>query len=265
MPIKEKLNTLFRGGIIGKEIISLASVTSTNDVAGEIGRERDDPEGIVVIADAQTSGRGRLGRTWISPPGVNLYFTVLLKPPFLPREAPFITLMTAVAVVIALTKYAKVRAEIKWPNDIHIHGKKVGGILVEMKAGKNRIHLLSVGVGLNVNMSLNELPEAVSLASTSLKVEKGEAVDRIRLLGAILAEMEKAYKILLNGNKGALINEWIRLNCTLGREVIAKNRERIVAGIAEGINENGELLVRVPAGGLETLNAGEVTMLKAVS
>jgi len=265
MSAKEKFEHVFKGDIIGKEIIFLQSVTSTNDVAGEIGRKRENPEGIVVIADTQTSGRGRLGRTWISPPGVNLYFTVLLKPPFPPREAPFITLTTAVAVVVAVRGYAGVAAEIKWPNDVMINGKKAGGVLLELKADGNRVRLLSVGVGLNVNMSLNELPGELTQLSASLISEKGEPVDRIELLGVILAEMEKSYKILLSGNKRALINEWIRLNCTLGHEVIAKNRGRVVSGTAEGLTDNGGLIIRTSSGGVETLNAGEVTILKAVS
>lgn len=262
MGLREKINNLSKGDIIGREIIYLESATSTNDVAGEIGQQRENPEGIVVIADAQTSGRGRLGRAWISPPGVNLYFTVLLKPPFPPAEASFITLSTAVAVAVAVREYTGITAEVKWPNDIMINNKKAGGILVELKSVRNGIRLLSVGVGLNVNMSLNEPGDLTQLA-TSLISEKGEPVDRIGLLGVILAEMEKTYKILLSGDKGVLISEWIRLNCTLGREVIAKGRERVISGTAENITDNGGLIIRTPSGGVETLNAGEVTVLKA--
>ncbi|RJQ54809.1 MAG: biotin--[acetyl-CoA-carboxylase] ligase [Nitrospiraceae bacterium] len=259
---KEKINNLFKGEIIGKEIIFLESATSTNDVAAEVGRKREDPEGIVIIADAQTRGRGRLGRAWISPPGVNLYFTVLLKPPFSPAEAPFLTLTAAVAVAASVRRHTGLKAEIKWPNDIYFNSKKAGGILLEMKADKDRISLLSVGVGLNVNMSMNELPEEITSLSTSLKAENRRPVDRTGLLGAILAEMERAYKILLQGNKRALINEWIHLNCTLGHEIIAKDRDRVISGTAENINDRGELIVRMPDGGTEILNAGEVTVLK---
>jgi BirA family biotin operon repressor/biotin-[acetyl-CoA-carboxylase] ligase len=263
MGLKEKINNLSKGEIIGREIIYLDSVTSTNDVAAEIGQQREDPEGIVVIADMQTSGRGRLGRTWISPQGVNLYFTVLLKPPFPPGEAAFFTLATAVAVAVAVREYTGVTAEIKWPNDIMINNKKAGGILIELKADRNKVRLLSVGVGLNVNMSPSELGE-LAQSATSLMSEKREPVDRIGLLGVILAEMEKSYKILLSGNKGVLINEWIRLNCTLGREVIAKDRDRVISGTAENITDNGGLIVRTSYGDVETLYAGEVTILKGI-
>ncbi|MBI5100123.1 MAG: biotin--[acetyl-CoA-carboxylase] ligase [Nitrospirae bacterium] len=262
MVTKEKFDTVFHGDIIGKEIIFLESTTSTNDVAMKTGRKRENPEGIVVIADSQTHGKGRLGREWVSPPGVNLYFTVLLRPPFPPGEASILTLTAAVAVVSAIRNYTGVNAGIKWPNDILVNGKKAGGILLEMKAAKNRINLLAAGIGLNVNMPLYELPEDITSLSTSLKMETGESVDRVRLFGKILAEIENTYKILLNGNKRALINEWIRLNSTLTKKVTVKSPDKIISGLAENINDNGELIIRLPDGKTETVNAGDVTIVK---
>lgn len=259
---KEKLNNIFRGDIIGKEIIFLETITSTNDVAMELAAQRENPEGIVVIADTQTKGRGRFGRTWVSPPDVNIYFTVILRPSPPTNEAALITLMAAVAVVSAIQEYTGLKAGIKWPNDILINGKKTGGILSEMRSASGRISYLAVGIGINVNMSLNDLPEDVKALSTSLKIESGEPVDRVQLLGKIFAELERAYKILLQGNKRVLINDWIRLNSTLGSNVIVKNHDRIISGIAENINDNGELIIRLPSGGTETVTAGEVTILK---
>jgi len=259
---KEKIGAIFHGDIIGKEIICLETATSTNDVAMELAVQRENPEGIVVIADTQTKGRGRFGRTWISPPGVNFYFTVILRPPIPPHEAALITLMAAVAVVSAIREYTGLKAGIKWPNDILINGKKAGGILSEMKSARGRISFMAVGIGLNVNMSINDFPEEISALSTSLKIESGEPFDRVELLGKIFAELERTYKILLQGNKRALINDWIRLNSTLGSNVIVKNHDRIISGIAENINDNGELLVRLPSGEMEIVTAGEVTILK---
>ena len=259
---KEKIYTVFQGEIIGKEIIFLETTTSTNDAAMELGTKREDPEGIVVISDSQSRGKGRFGRAWISPPGVNLYFTVLLKPPFPSKEAALLTLITAVAVVTAIRGYTGLNAEIKWPNDILINGKKAGGILLELKAAGNRINLLVIGIGVNVNMSLKDLPEDMRSLSTSLRVESGRLFDRVELLGKILAELDRSYKILLKGNKGALINDWIRLNSTLRNKVTVKNHERIISGIAENINDNGELIIRLPSGETETVKAGDVTILK---
>jgi len=259
---KEKIDTLFHGDIIGKEIIFLETATSTNDVAIETGMRRENPEGLVIVADSQSHGKGRLGRKWISPPGVNLYFTVLLRPLFPPGEASILTLTAAVAVVSAIRNYTGVNAGIKWPNDILINGKKAGGVLLEMKAADNRINLLAVGIGLNVNMSPDELPEDIKSLSTSIKIETGEYVDRGKLLGKILAEIENTYKILLNGNKRALINEWIRLNFTLGNKVTVRNYERVISGIAENINDSGELVIRLPSGERETVSGGDVTIVK---
>jgi len=250
----------FRGGIIGKEYICLESATSTNDAAMDLGKQREDPEGIIVIAETQSRGRGRLGRDWISPPGVNLYFTVLLKPPFHPNEANFITLMTAVAVVTAIREYTGADAKIKWPNDIMVNGKKAGGVLVEMKSGGDRIKFLCIGIGLNVNMPLDALPDDIRLLSTSLMQETGQLLDRVKVFGAILLEMEKSYKILLSGDKRAIIHQWIRLNCTVGHEIAARAGERIISGMAEGISDKGELIIRAASGKVETLSSGEVTI-----
>jgi len=256
------LSPTFRGELIGKEVIYLESATSTNDYAAELSRKRDDTDGIVVIADSQSRGKGRLGRAWISPPGVNLYFTVMLKPPFPPSEASLLTMAAAVATINAVREYTGLPAEVKWPNDILIDGRKAGGILLEMRSDKNRINMLAVGIGLNVNMSLHEFPEDLRSSATSLKVEKGEDVDRMGLLGTILEELEKTYKIILRGNKRALINKWIRLNCTLGHEITAKDRDRVISGIAEDVNEMGGLIIRTSDGKVETLSAGEVTIVK---
>lgn len=262
MLTREKIANVFNGEIIGREIIYLESAVSTNDSAFEIGRNTSDPGGIVVVAEMQTKGRGRLGRSWISPAGVNLYFTVLLDPPFTPEEASILTLAVPVAVASAIRNQTGLPAQIKWPNDIIINGKKAGGVLIEMKAGKAGARLLAVGIGINVNMSPGVLPADLRPYVTSLKLEKGEDVNRVELLGGILACLEQTYKNLLNGNKRDLIHEWLRLNCTIGNKVSVRNQDRIISGIADNINERGELVVRLSTGTTETVRAGDVTILK---
>ena len=259
---KEKIENIFKGDIIGKEIIFFESTASTNDKAMEIGMQRENPEGTVIIADTQTHGRGRFGRNWISPPGVNLYFTVILKPPLSPAETQMITLATATAVASAIRQHTGLDARIKWPNDILVNGRKTGGILTEMKSQGNSISLLTVGIGVNVNMSLSSLTEDLRHLATSLKTETGEAVNREELLIKILAGMEKTYKNLLNGNKRALINEWLGLNSIIGNNVRVRMQDRVVSGIAEGISDMGELIIRLSSGKTETVSSGEVTILK---
>ncbi len=262
MLTKEKLQHIFKGDIIGKEILFYESTSSTNETAFEIGREREDPEGIVVIADTQTCGKGRMGRNWISPPGVNLYFTVLLRPHLPLEEIQFITFATAVAVTTVIREETGLQAGIKWPNDILINGKKAGGILVEMKSSRERMGILAVGIGINVNMSLNSLPEEIRTDTTSLNIEKREDIDRVTLLGKILTELEKGYKNLLKGNKGALITEWLRLNSTIGNSVKVRMQDRTISGTAEGIGDRGELIVRLSSGKTESVIAGDVTIIK---
>ncbi len=252
----------FRGDIIGREIIFLETTTSTNDAAFQAAGLRHDPEGIVVVADSQTAGRGRFGRRWESPPGVNLYFTVLLCPPLQPREVPLLTLAAGTAAASAIREFTGLKAEIKWPNDIIVNGRKTGGILVEMKTGARRINLLAAGIGINANMPPGSLPEHIRPFTTSLKAEAGRAVDRAGLFTLILEKLEHAYKILLNGDKRALINEWLRLNFTIGKNIQVSTPHGIISGVAEAINDSGELLIRLSSGELETVRAGDVTVLK---
>lgn len=262
IPTKEEINAVFKGDIIGREIIFFKVTSSTNDRAMEIGQQGKGADGTVIIADEQEHGRGRLGREWKSPPGVNLYFTVLLKPPFYPKEASIFTFMAAVAVVSAVREYLGLNAVIKWPNDILINGKKVSGILTEMKSDMDRINFVAVGIGVNVNMPLSSLPGENRLIATSLKKEKGGAVNRVELLGKILSGFEYWYKAVLAGRKEALFNEWLRFDSTVGSNIRVKAQDGFISGIAEAINDSGELVVRLAGGNVETLSAGEVTILK---
>lgn len=259
---REEASFRFSGEHIGRDIIFFDSLPSTNDRAFELAGERDNPDGLIVVADAQTRGKGRQGRTWVSPPGVNLYFTILLRPPLSPDTISIFTLAAPSAAVIAIRTVTGLPARIKWPNDIQVSGRKTGGILIEMKRAGNAAWNVAVGTGINVNMSLDALPPEIRPLSTSLKTEKGEPVQRIRLLEEVLRELDKSYKFLLNGNKRAIIQEWIRLNSTIGRTVSVKTPGKVITGLACDINERGELLVRLSSGEIETVRAGEVTLLK---
>ena len=264
----EGVKAVFGGEIIGREIIFLESTTSTNDTAMDIGLRRNDPEGIVVVADAQSMGRGRLGRSWVSPPGMNLYFTVLLRLPIPVKESQHIVFMAAVATAAAIRGCTGLKAEIKWPNDILINGRKAGGILIDMKSGSNTRDIIALGIGINVNQSMEMLPEEFRDGATSIKIERGGDVDRSGLLGSVLTELERCYKILLSGDKTVLFNEWIRLDSTIGRNVtvtVAPGSQKepgSISGIAEGIDDQGRLLVRLSSGGLQRFSAGDVTIKK---
>jgi BirA family biotin operon repressor/biotin-[acetyl-CoA-carboxylase] ligase len=264
----EEVRKVFRGVIIGREIIFLESVTSTNDTAMDIGLRRNDPEGIVVVADAQSRGRGRHGRSWVSPPGVNLYFTVLLRMPLPVKDSQHIVFMAAVAAVTAIRDFTGLKAEIRWPNDILINGRKAGGILIDMKSDSVRKDIIALGIGINVNQSLKMLPEELREGATSIKRERGSDVDRAGLFGGVLAQLESCYKIFLSGDKAVIINEWLSLDSTIGRTVTVEyvsassGADGSISGIAEGIDDSGRLLVRLSSGGLHKVSAGDVTIEK---
>lgn len=259
IPTKEAIQSLFKGDIIGREIIFYDVISSTNDKVMEMGAH--SLEGTVVITDAQEHGRGRFGREWISPAGVNLYFTVLLKPSFAPKEASLITLMTAVAVVSAIRDYTGLNPVIKWPNDILINNKKVAGILTEMKSDMDRIEFMAVGIGINVNMPLNILPNNLRPVTASLKGERGKSINRVELLGTMLASLDYWYKDILRGKRKRLINAWQSLDATFGKKVSVRMQERVISGIAKGISDDGDLMIELLSGAVVKVCAGEVTIL----
>jgi BirA family biotin operon repressor/biotin-[acetyl-CoA-carboxylase] ligase len=260
----DALSLLTAGDIIGREFIFLDSTGSTNDAAMKIAAERDDPEGIVVVADTQTGGRGRLGRNWVSPPGVNLYFTILLKPAFSPDEAPLLTLMAAVASVSAIRMVTGLDAGIKWPNDILVSGRKAGGILLEMRTDADKIRFVAIGIGINVNMDVEALPEEIRSLSTTLTKEGNIKVDRARLLENILTEAERLYKDVVAGKGFVILKEWREFSSMAGRQVSVQMHDKIISGIAEDIDDKGRLIVRLPSGDRETVSAGDVTILNKI-
>lgn len=263
--LNRELAPVFREGIF-KRVVFYESTTSTNDRAMEIGDQEKDADGVVVVADTQTRGRGRHGRSWISPPGVNLYFTVLLRPPLPPDRASLFIVMAAVAVTSALRRYTGLDVRIKWPNDMLIKGRKVGGILMELRSDRERINFVAMGIGINVNLT-PDIPEGqMILPATSLKEEGGRDLNRAELLREALIELGYRYKLLVEGNRESLINEWIDLDSTIGNRVRVQNMaltaSEVKVGIAEGIDEYGRLILRLASGRFETINAGDVTILK---
>ncbi|MBI4709885.1 MAG: biotin--[acetyl-CoA-carboxylase] ligase [Nitrospirae bacterium] len=263
--MEEKIKNIFRGEIIGRELVFFQSAASTNDEALRLIQAKDNPEGIVIFADSQERGRGRFNRSWVSPPDVNLYFTVVLKPPLHSKDAALLTLMAAVAAVSAIREYTGLDAGIKWPNDILIRDKKAGGILAETKTNANGIIFAAVGIGLNVNLFMEMLPEEIRALATSLIKEKGEPVDRIKLLSHILSRMEHWYKVLLNDGKKILIDECVKLSSTVGNMVDIIAPDGVKSGIAEGISEDGALVLKSASGSVEMIYAGDVTVLKDTS
>jgi len=243
------LNTKF----IGRKIYYFDVLASTMDVAMQLGI-KGAPEGALVLAESQTKGKGRLGRSWFSPKYKGIYLSLLLKPKILPAGASILTLLAAVSICEAIKEITGLDARIKWPNDILIGHKKLGGILTELSAEMDEINFVIIGIGLNVN---NDKKTLVS-AATSLKEQKRENINRIYLLQEILRRIEANY--LLFQEKGAqpIIEKWRDYGITLGRRVKVYCQEEHIEGNAIDIDADGGLLVRKDSGVTLKVMAGDV-------
>jgi BirA family transcriptional regulator, biotin operon repressor / biotin---[acetyl-CoA-carboxylase] ligase len=244
--------------VVGRDIRVFEKTTSTNDVIEKLARD-GVKEGVVVFAESQTRGRGRLGRKWLSPPRKGLWFSVLLRPDLRPEETTRLTVASATAVRRAIELQSGLKAEIKWPNDIVISGRKLAGILTELNAELDRVKYVVLGIGVDVNLAPGDLPELRKLA-TSLQAELGRPVLRAELAVAILRELDIDYGRLTSGSFAAVADEWEAHCTTLGREIVIRTGERQICGRAESLGEEGALLLRTEHGHLERITGGDVTL-----
>ncbi len=238
---------------------------STNDLARQLAAE-GAPEATLVFADEQTAGRGRLGRAWWSPPGTAIALSLLLRPVLAPVHAYRLTMLAGVATAEALEQVTGLPIKCKWPNDIVLEktpvaGRqppvfKLGGILTETSLSSQAFDFAIVGIGLNVNVDLGDrtdLPEA-----TSLMQEMGRPVDRLQVLRAVVGRFAARYAIIATDER--LREDWSARLATLGRQVVARHQESVVAGLAEGVDESGALLIRADDGRLVRVDAADVTL-----
>jgi len=253
------ISRLGKTEVVGRDIHVFQETTSTNDVIEKLARD-GVKEGAVVFAESQTRGRGRLGRKWLSPAKRGLWFSVLLRPGLRPQEATRLTVASATALRRAIESQTGLEPEIKWPNDILICGKKVAGVLTELSAEVDQVKYVILGIGVDVNLSLGDLPAELRKSATSLKIELGKSVSRPELAVAILRELDHDYARVASGQFAALANEWEEHGTTLGREVIIRTGDRQIRGRAESLGEDGELLLRTEHGHLERIIGGDVTL-----
>jgi len=247
--------------IIGRDVRVFEQTTSTNDVIEKLARD-GVKEGVVVFAESQTKGRGRLGRKWISPAHKGLWFSLLLRPDLRPQEATQLTVASATALCRAIHSETGLNPEIKWPNDILVHGKKVAGILTEMSAELDRVQHVILGIGVNMNMSAGEFQPELRKLATSLKIESGRAILRADLATAILYELDRNYARVCAGGFAAIVDEWEAHCTTIGRDVTIQIGERRLRGRAESLSDEGALLLRTEHGHLESIIGGDVTLEK---
>lgn len=243
---------------VGQEIEYYDVTDSTNTrirLFAEAGRK----QGLLAVAEEQTGGRGRRGRNWVSPPGTGIWMSLLLRPELEPQQASMITLVAALALAKAIEKDNQVKAQIKWPNDIVINGKKVCGILTEMSAEMEGIHYIIVGIGINANTE--DFPDEIVDIATSIGKECGQKIHRAALIAEFCQQFEKCYEAFLKCQDLTLIkDEYEKYLINTGKEVkIIKNKEEKIR-TAVGINKLGELLVKKADGTMETVLSGEVSV-----
>jgi BirA family biotin operon repressor/biotin-[acetyl-CoA-carboxylase] ligase len=255
------LSALGRHGIIGRDIRVFEETTSTNDFIEKLARDKVK-EGVVVFAESQSRGRGRLGRKWISPPRKGLWFSILLRPNIRPVAVTQMTIAAATALFRAIRAQTGVTTEIKWPNDILIRGKKVAGILTELSAETDRIKYVILGVGIDVNQTAAEFPADLRRIATSLRIETGQKQNRAELAVKVLHELDRDYEHVREGRFEDLSAEWEKHCSTIGHQVVIHVGDRKIQGRAEALDTDGALLIRTQHGHLERIIGGDVTVEK---
>jgi BirA family biotin operon repressor/biotin-[acetyl-CoA-carboxylase] ligase len=247
--------------VIGRDIHVFQETTSTNDVIERFARD-GMKEGVVVFAESQTKGRGRLGRKWLSPSAKGLWFSVLLRPSLRPQEATQLTVASATALRRAIQKQTGLKPGVKWPNDILVDGRKAAGILTEMAAEVDRVKHLILGIGVDVNMNSGDFPADLRKTVTSLKIEMDKPVSRSELAVEVLRELDVDYHRVCSGEFAAVADEWEEHCTTIGQVVSIQTGNRHVRGRAEALAEDGALLVRTDHGHLERIVGGDVILEK---
>ncbi len=259
-----KLNGLLKTETIGKVIHYFDETVSTNTVLSRLA-ENGASEGTAVIADKQTGGKGRLGRKWISPPGMNLYISVLFRPAIPAWESPIFTFLASIALAETIKKTGIRNTVIKWPNDVQIDGKKAAGVLTEMEPKGERVDYIVVGIGVNINMTRGQIKQEMGETAkfaTSLKESLGEDVDRAKFTGDLLVELESWYQTFNRRGKSSIIKEWTERWGGYNKRVrVSTEGGDTIEGIATGIDGEGHLLLKQDDENVIKITTGDVSII----
>lgn len=257
-PLPAEVLPHLRTKTVGQAYRFLTETDSTNRVAGELAKA-GAPEGAVVTADCQTGGRGRMQRRWFSPAGANLYMSVILRPAMPPAQAQGIALVAAAASLRAIHDlFPNLLPQVKWPNDVFVHNRKLAGILCDMQSEADRIHYLVLGIGINVNMAESDFPPEIRPSATSLQVEFGGPVNRPQVAASWLNHFEQAYTDWLENGLARFIPELTEQSILLGRHVVLRQERTVFQGVVTGLSRNGGLRMRLDDGSERVLLAGDV-------
>ena len=252
----DMLRQRLKGSLFGKRIYHFFKADSTNRVALELGHA-GEPEGVVVLAEEQTAGKGRAGRTWQSDRGVGIYATLLLRPRLAPVQAPLLTMMAGLSAHAAIQAQTGLAADLKWPNDLLMRGKKVGGILTEMHAEPAQVRFVIVGIGLNVNQE--RFSGELGATATSLRIETGKPESRLELLVRLLREFESDYNRFLHEGAAGVTQKFEAVSSYVqGKRVRVTSGAQSYAGTTAGLGPEGLLQVKRDDGQLVTVISGDV-------
>lgn len=252
-------NLLRRGlhnAAFGKHIYHFFKIDSTNRVALQLGHE-GEAHGAVVLSEEQTAGRGRAGRVWHSERANGIYMTVLLRPEISPSDAPLLTLLAGLAVRDAIAGQTGLMPDLRWPNDLLLNSKKLGGILTEMHAEPERVRFVIIGIGVNVNHS--RMPEKLQEIATSLRIETGRCYSRLEITVKLLAKLESYYNQFLKDGPQAILERFVEVSTfATGKRVRIANARETFTGTTAGLAPNGLLRVTREDGRTETVISGDV-------
>jgi BirA family biotin operon repressor/biotin-[acetyl-CoA-carboxylase] ligase len=243
--------------VIGREVFCFEQTDSTNLQALRLA-EQGAVDGTILVAEAQASGKGRLGRLWLSPGGVNLYTSIILRPPIPPRDAPHLTFLSAVAVVRAIDEVCELSTRVKWPNDILLQGRKVAGLLNELSAETDAIHAVVLGIGLNINMTEEQFPSDLRYPATSLAIAAGQTFSRLDLACALYRQLDELYLAYLRDGFTPIRLAWEACCDLVGQQVRVDCGRQQLSGRVRGIDNDGALLLQAANGQTERILAGDV-------
>jgi len=254
MEIKHGLKTR----VIARDIIAYDEVSSTNDIALDLAG-KGAKEGTVVVAERQTSGRGRLGRNWFSPAGYGIWTSIIFYPGFKPAELCRMNLILGVAIAQAIRNETGLKVELKWPNDIIVSKKKVGGILIDMTATMDKVKCLVAGIGINVNLSKKDFPLHLRETASSLNIEKENEIDRLSLFREVLREIDIYYLRFKKEGFISIREKWLSYNETIGQYIKVNVPDgETIYGHATDIDTDGALVIRLENGILKKVMSGDV-------
>jgi BirA family biotin operon repressor/biotin-[acetyl-CoA-carboxylase] ligase len=265
-PDKVQIDTLRRAwsaSRLGSRVVPFGETDSTNSRALELAR-KGTPDGTLVLAETQTGGRGRMGRRWHSPPGVNLYFSLVLRPSRPARDAAWLGLASAAAVARSLSRCAGLPVSVKWPNDVRISRRKVAGLLLEQAVQGDTAAAVVLGIGVNVNLRREDIPAELAESATSLYIQTGRPHDRAGVLLGLVESLEEAYARYLRGADSDIRNQVVGIMDPFGEKVRVQSGDRSVEGVVAGLADDGALVLRLDDERTVSVHAGETTGIHAV-